>query len=341
MKKRVYKTFSFLFLVSLLVACGGRPKGVVSEKKMVDLLVDMELTEAYMNTQGSVSNEERIEMGRRVMEAHGVSEEEVDTTLAWYGRNMDDYSKLFDKVDAEINRKKAKYTEVEGLKKQEADNLWPYSQHLVISPLSGQQSFVFSLSDIDVKNGSKFTFSFYLPNPVSLKGILGVEYSDGYGESSVSNLSSRKKIEMTLQSDTAKKIERLYGILELKELTKNPIYLDSLELRVLPLDSVEYKSKRRVQKTFGALRERPKPVIAIEKDSVILDTTVNVTDSLATSLKDEERIKQEKDHATAGTKTSVKQVTQSSTQKHKEAAPTKQQQTIQSRKTIGNSKKNR
>ena len=74
--------------LGLFASC-SRPSNVLSEKKMVDLLVDMELSEAYVNTQGGIStSEDRVNMGKRVLEIHKVSEETLDTTLAWYGRNL-------------------------------------------------------------------------------------------------------------------------------------------------------------------------------------------------------------------------------------------------------------
>lgn len=252
--------YIFAIILSLLiVSCSKRPSCVLPEDKMVSLLVDMELAEAYVNTQGYSSTQERLEIGEQVLEAHGVSPETLDTTLAWYGRNVDKYTALFDKVDKEISKRKDKYTRVPGVKEREADNLWPYAEHLIISPRSGFSQMSFSLPNPAVEKGSILEFKFHLPNNAQLKGTLGVEYMNGDGEATVMNNTSRNKVEITLQTDTAKEISRIYGSLFFKEKNAFPVYLDSIAINVNPLDSAEYRTKRRNQKRYGVLAQQPQP----------------------------------------------------------------------------------
>lgn len=215
-------------------------------------MVDMELAEAYTNIQVSKTSSERVEFGRQVLDAHGVSEETLDTTLAWYGRNMDSYTELFAKVDKEIERRREKYTKTDGETKKESDNLWPYVTHAVISPLSGSDALSFSLPNPEMEKGEILTFSLFLPNNANLKGTFGVEYSDGSGEANVMNYNSKNKVEIVLQTDTSRKVSRIFGSMQLKNKDANPIYLDSIMIKGEPFDSLTYRSKRRNQKTFGA-----------------------------------------------------------------------------------------
>lgn len=253
MRNKLSITFVLLSLFMIAVSCGNRPSYVLSEKKMVNLMVDMELAEAYENTQGSASSQERIEMGKRVLEAHGVSEETLDTTLAWYGRNIDEYAELFEKVDKELVKRRKKYTEIPGAKPKEIDELWPYSSHLIISPLSGYDAFSFSLPHPEILKGDVIDLSFSLPNPSALKASLGVEYTDGYGEAATTSFTSKSHIQMTLQTDTAKEVARIFGTMHFKDIKVLPLYIDSISIKASPLDSVSYRSKRRIQKSFGPL----------------------------------------------------------------------------------------
>lgn len=254
-KPRKSLLLSCILLVFLITTGCSRPSNVLSEDKMVDLMVDMELTEAYLNTQPSVSNSTRTEMGRRVLELHGVSEESLDTTLAWYGRNMDSYEALFAKVDKEIMKKRKKYTDVPGQKSTEADNLWIFGEHQILSPLAGTDIFSFSFPNNDIAKGSKVELSMYLPNPVGGKGMFGVEYKDGHGEAAINNFSSRNKITITLQTDTAQEVRKLFGQIAFKDLKEEPLYIDSISIRTLPIDSTEYRSTKRSQKTFSILEK--------------------------------------------------------------------------------------
>lgn len=246
--------FVFISVTGLLSSsCGGRPSNVLSEDKMVSLMVDMELTEAYVNTQTGYSGQDRINMGERVLKAHGVSQESLDTTLAWYGRNMDSYSQLFDKVDKEIEKRKKHYTETPGEPHKEPDNLWPFSTHVTISPLSGSDALIFSFQDEEVDKGEVLEFSYYLPNPTAMKGTLGVEYTDGYGEASVVNTTTKNKVEISLQTDSSRQVARLYGVMMVKDKKVLPLYLDSISLKAEPIDTLNYRTKRRSQKSFGPL----------------------------------------------------------------------------------------
>lgn len=288
MKGRNIFLLMIMAWLSLAVSCGNRGPKVIPENKMVDLLVDMELTEAYVNSQMTASGEQRLLMGRRVLQKHGVTEEELDTTLAWYGRNMDDYSKLYEKVDKELERRRIKYTEVPGGELKEPDNLWPYGTHLILSPLSGDKVFTFSIQNPDIEKGQLLDFTFYLPNPASFKGTLGVEYTDGLGEAMATNFAAKRNAKLLLQTDTAKTVARLFGIMDWKEVKDLPLYLDSISLKAEPLDTTSYKSKKRSQKTFGLM-----PVKI--KDPEMKDSIENNLESKTDSIQKPTEAKEEKE----------------------------------------------
>ena len=287
MRGKSFGLIIIFFVLSLLAGCSKRPKGVLSEDKMVNLLVDMEIAEAYVNTQMSASSDEKIKIGKQVLALHGVTEESLDTTLAWYGRNMDEYSELFEKVDKEIEKRREKYTDVPGQKPRASDNLWPYSEHLIISPLSGQEVYTFTLMSPETNKGDIIKMSFSLPNNTTLKGTLGVEYNDGYGEANIVNYSSKKNVEFALQTDSSKKVSKIFGILDVKDI-KNPVYLDSIKIETEPIDSLSYRSKRRTQKSFGIMRSQKIEVKKIEKDSVeTAKDSLNIAgEDLKNTLKD-------------------------------------------------------
>ena len=273
---KIVNAILLTLIVCFGLSCSKRPSYVLPEGKMIDLMVDMELAEAYSNNQpGGRTTDAKKELGRRVMATHNVTPEQLDTTLAWYGRNLDEYSALFDKIDKEINKRRELYIETDEIKTDDSENLWPYSRHLVISPLSGYESLLISLDRPAVEKGERLKLSFSLPNIYGMKGVLGVEYSDGTSEAAISTFNGKPKIEMEVQTDTGKLIDRLYGVISLKETVNQPVYIDSLLISRIPYDSTEYLSKRRSQKKYGIIQERPKPVIkkdTVESDSIPVDT---------------------------------------------------------------------
>lgn len=256
MKRNKVRSLALIFVpvfIYVFSACGNRPSNVLKEKEMVSLMVDMELAEAYSNTQNHIQNSEKTEMGKRVMELHGVSEETLDTTLAWYGRNMDEYSQLFEKVDKELEKRRKKYTELPGELLKEGDDLWIFSPHLTISPLSGEDALNFSIPNPEIEKGEILHLSFFLPNSTNIKGTFGVEYKDGSGEASVSNSNNKHNIKIELQTDTAKEVSRIFGSMHVKDLKALPLYIDSISLKAEPFDSTSYRTKKRLQKSFFPL----------------------------------------------------------------------------------------
>ena len=267
--------FLSVCLILLFAACGDRPSNVLSEDKMVDLMVDMELSEAYANSSPGMSVN-KVELGRRVLKAHGVSEETLDTTLAWYGRNVDEYAKLFEKIDKKIQKKSRKYTEIPGIKPVQSENLWPYSEHLVLSPLGGTDYFSFSFPAQNLKKGEVLELSFSMPNPSGFKSTFGVEYTDGHGEGVVSNISGKNSVKISLSTDTLRNVGRIFGMLHFNDTKSQPLYLDSLKLIVQPFDSLNYKSSRRSQLKFGPMVKKA-PEKKVEKKDTVTEKTDTLT----------------------------------------------------------------
>ncbi len=113
------KKYLSVFILSILLAtgCSDRPKGILSEDKMVQVMVDLQIAEAYERSGDAneyLHGQNRELLGRGVLMEHGVTVEEMDSTIAWYGKNMDEYSKLYKKIDAELNKRQLKYARVAG-----------------------------------------------------------------------------------------------------------------------------------------------------------------------------------------------------------------------------------
>lgn len=269
------KTIGGVIMLSALLFCGcsKRPKGVLSEKKMVSLMADMQLAEAYSNTvgmsrYGSVSRET---IGKGVLSAHGVTQEEVDSTLAWYGRNMDEYAGLYEKVDREITYRRKKLMKEEGFKDDinSADMLWPYQTHGVLSSLGNTDAWILSLDSPELERGDVLEWSMRMSESSAFAGVLGVEYADGTSDAISQMFSGKQKYEMRLQTDTGKMVSRVYGSLRLKEPGQKPIFADSIMLRRLPFDSLEYHKHRSLRHYGVPTRIKPK---VEKKDTISTDT---------------------------------------------------------------------
>lgn len=258
----------------LMASCGHKkPEGTISEKKMVSLMVDMQLAEAYANNEytGGDFREKKKALAKGILEQHGVSQEELDSTLSWYGRNLDDYSKLFEKVDKEINHRKAKIMRIDIEEDvQQGDILWPYQKNGLLTSLGNTDGWILSVDEPSLQKGDMLEWTMHLNKPASLTGVLGVDYSDGTSEALVNQMVSRQKVEMKFQTDTTKTVSRIYGTLRLREGNEPQLFADSIVLHRIPFDSIEFK-KYRSQKKYG-VPARKKPVAVATTDSLSTDS---------------------------------------------------------------------
>lgn len=238
-------------VIMILCGCVRRPSGVLSDNVMAGIVADMELSEAYLQIYSidgdNESNRERMITG--VLEKHGVSREEFDTTMAWYGRNVDAYYKLEDKVNRklasrrrQVAKKAAKSGQTEEI--SPSSDYWPYSRHGIIMGNSGSDVISFSLPEVDIEPGSIIKWGARMRSDISTEMLLGVEYMDGMG-TFVSRSNNNRGLLLTLQTDTAREIRRIFGNIALKNSKDSPMWVDSLMLNILPFDSMEYQNLRR------------------------------------------------------------------------------------------------
>lgn len=299
MSKSILMLGGAILLSAFLFAdCSRRPKEILSEKKMVSLMADMQLAEAYINTTGrhTYNSDERYELGNRVLAAHGVTREELDTTLAWYGRNMDDYSNLYAAVDKEILKKRKRLLADDDNNHSFNDDadLWPFSRHGVISSLGNSDAFILSINAPELDKGEVLEWSMHITNPVQITGVLGVEYEDGSGDAVVNIFTGRPKLEMHLQTDTGRTVRRVYGTLSAKEKNSLPVHADSIMLVRLPFDSVEYY-KIRAQRRYGVPAKTHVSVVTPEK----IESSDSIVNTVRPGTETPDRIARKPQHNSA------------------------------------------
>lgn len=269
----------------VVIGCSRRPDGILSEKDMVSVMADMQIAEAYTDIEihGPERDDRRRELGRGVLEAHGITQAELDSTLAWYGRNLDDYTKLYDKVDKNLAARRKKLLAQSGSedKVQDADMLWPWSQNGTISQLGIQDAFILSVPEPELRNGDALKWQMRLAKSVPMSAVLGVEYSDGTSEAVTQSMSGRQQLDISLQTDSAKSVKRIYGTLKMRDMVDAPVYADSIRLMRVPFDSIEY-SKYRSQKVYGfpvrkSDKVEKKDTVPVQVDSVPAVKLINET----------------------------------------------------------------
>ncbi|MDE7347812.1 MAG: DUF4296 domain-containing protein [Muribaculaceae bacterium] len=242
----IKRYLSIFAIVAILGAgCSKRPKGILSEDKMAAVMADIQIAEAYDRAGDAASylhGRDREMLGRGILKYHGVSPEEMDSTLAWYGRNMDEYPKLYKKVDAELSKRQLKYARAAGESDNEgsAADLWPYSRHYVIDKNSLTDGIIASIPAIDLQPGSKITWKMSVDGATSRNLTLGVDYTDGSSEVyRQTNRGYEKLVEVSLQTDSLLEVSRIFATADF-EYSNPRVFIDSVQLNHLPFSREEY-----------------------------------------------------------------------------------------------------
>lgn len=228
-------------LVLMLSGCSGKPKNVLSENKMVSLVADLELAESYFRMDASDSYDENTKSAvlEGILQKHGLTKAEFDSTMTWYGKNSDVYQKLLEKVDRELSDRQARIVGETPLEETITD-MWPYQRHFGLNSISNSDNLSFSVGNSDLIPGERIKWNMNLNKPHEGNLMLGVEYDNGVSHYSYQNLYGQKKLEITLQTDTAHRVKRFFGLLRFANLKRETVFIDSVMLGKLPFDSTQY-----------------------------------------------------------------------------------------------------
>ncbi len=224
--------------VALLAACSSRPDYVLSERKMADVLADLTVADqlALRSTRGDgafADDSARKVLRQGIMQKNGVSEAEFDSTLAWYGHHLDDYSKLYKAVEKRLADKQARLNKQAGVRTDNANNLWPLPQMLSFSRHDLNPGFSFSLPGDKLKAGHTLVWTMRLTGfSGNATALLGAEYPDQellYTRQSMHG-SGSQRIQLELPAD--RHPVRVIGYLHFATMPMQRVFVDSLTLEV-------------------------------------------------------------------------------------------------------------
>lgn len=218
-------------------------------------MADIQIAEAYERT-GNASDfldgKSHEMLGRGILMRHGVTVEQMDSTLAWYGRNMDEYSKLYKKIDIELNKRQQVYAKAAGESEKEGSStdLWPYGRHFVIDDKSLTNGLVVNIPVTELMPGDKITWKMTTDGATGRSLTLGVDYENGTSEmSKISNMGMDKWVEASLQTDSILRVDRIFAIAKFEH-SKSKVFIDSVYLLHQPFNRDEY-SKNGFQRKVG------------------------------------------------------------------------------------------
>lgn len=237
------KILFIIVAVTVLAACSRTPGYVIPEERMASLMADIYLGDAVVENDGKSFNTDSLRkvLMQSIYAKHGVTREEVDTSLYWYGHNIQAYMEMSKRTEEMLQarideaekaggkaEKSPRRTSLDG----DSVNVWNgvrtrrNSRELVSDFISFHVS-----TDKNWERGDRYTLSVKGMNthrPVTLN--MAVDYNDGTTEYRWFTGPAEGMNRLLLVLDSAKVASSLYGTIHYAPASDEVSYLDSISL---------------------------------------------------------------------------------------------------------------
>ena len=270
-----------ILLFFLLLSCGKTPNGVMSQNEMADLIVDLQLAEAYIDSHSAdfPNDSSKLVVKQSIFKKHGITPQDYDSSLVWYTHNMEDYVKAYDKA---VGKLKNRYDKLDNRKLSKDDmddnapgmpsrdatprshtpkglrnlgrqggdatgdttDLWQGTRRYMLAQGSKQGFITFNLpNEPQYQPGDRYQLAYKLyQGGNKFKVCLNVDYTNGSTAQITRATGIEGWVTVDLQSDSTLKVRRVYGYISYDISPGRIAYIDSLTLMRTRLNPGNYGS---------------------------------------------------------------------------------------------------
>lgn len=223
-------------------ACNRVPSYVIQPDDMAEVLADMRMADAVITVHPSqyAQPSKKMAIKDAIFEKHGITSEQFDTSLVWYGRNTERFSDVND-LTIEILEQRMKEANVLAAGQTamtvagDSVDLWNGYPYYVINDKLPTHYLSFSYeTDPNWEPGDIYTLKSRILIPgASAQWNLTTEYEDGAVEmiTNIISQSESNRQELSLFTDSTRTATRLSGWIRINTLSANkPVIIDSISL---------------------------------------------------------------------------------------------------------------
>ena len=231
--------------ILLFSACSNRPDEVLSPEDMAQLLADMHVGESVVenNYRHYNSDSARNVLLQSIYAKHGVTSAQVDSSMMWYGRNMDKYIEVYDRVMEILDGRIAQAQDVAGASSVDISgqsfafegdsvDVWPDIRYRRLGANMPNNFISFSLpSDRNWEKGDAYELKLKLISAQGrAKALIMAEYHDGKREYITSSMNGEGWNSVKFVSDSARMPYNVSGFIYYEPVGKEVAYVDSISL---------------------------------------------------------------------------------------------------------------
>lgn len=261
-----------LLIQIALSGCKGVPEGVLGEQQLAEVMADLQFADAIVNESdmrggGQPMNDStRLGIMQAVLDRHGITQADYDSTLRWYGHHMVRYVDACERADSiladSIRAVDRRIAQARANRGGGADtiNVWPHSPAHLFTPRIGGDYLTFEVPrDTSWRKGDIYIWEMTpINNRTPLQARMIVEYADNRLTHEVTEMAShtdRDPLTMTVQLDSTKTARRIYGFIYMPAEEGENAFISNVSLLRTRLDSENYhRGRRMVKQIYGAPR---------------------------------------------------------------------------------------
>lgn len=241
-----------LIAMLILAACGSEPSGVIPQDDMAELLADIHEGEAVVdiNFRQYTDDSARLAIRQAILKKHDVTAEEFDSSLMWYGHNLDVYKNVYDNVITILEERQQQAQE-EARKAGEqliaagdSVDVWTRPHSLIFEKQRTGDCVLLTFSypaDSEMKVGDCYYWRLMMLNSKEpAEAFIAVDYKDGSGEYQMQRAMPETLLNLTLQTDSIREPSRVYGYLRYNMASEKCVFVDKISLSRARLNSERY-----------------------------------------------------------------------------------------------------
>lgn len=262
-----------LVVLALCCSCSDVPSGIIGHEDMAQLMADVHTGESVveMNRRQYPTDSTKKAFRDAIYARHGYDEAKVDSSIAWYGRNISHYMEVYDRTIEILEHRlieSGNRIAAEAAMSMSGDSVdvWSAPRYFSITDKSPSQTLTFNYGrDPNWERGDMYTWrAKFFNNPEDGSSwVVVAEYADGSIEYISQNVGGDGWKEINMLTDSLNDATRIYGYLSTPSRRGTALGIDSIEMVRKRVDKERYNRRYAVKK----LRHVFEPT-DISKDSI-------------------------------------------------------------------------
>lgn len=245
----------FGLVAAAMFSCNRVPDNIIQPDEMADLLADIHTAESVveMNYNQYPTEEARRNLKQAILDKHGVTQEDLDTSFMWYGSHLDKYMAIYENtaeiLQSRLDKNQALEAEQASLSVSgDSVDVWSQSRRYLCSLRSATKYVTFNLTaDKNWTKGDSYTWrAKFFNNKNAVRWGIVAEYDDGSTEMMNEQFSGTGWQQITFYTDSTRSAKSVRGYLEVPpQENATTTYIDSMQLVRNRLNSQRYSQRYR------------------------------------------------------------------------------------------------